>query len=191
MRKCIYFLTIITLLLTMAGCTTKNRQLDVSSSKIASICNLATLKCYYNNVAKYEKKDAEKVFLFWSKDRKFWVEYSGIVTFGIDASLVRVDMDDENNVVITIPKAKILTHSIDTDKFTPDCFYIEGGSAKVTAENVSVTMQKAQDEMLKTASENEALFIQAQESAKNLLKEYVENFGEAIGVEYNVTFKDS
>lgn len=192
MKKYICFLMVFAMFFAMAGCAEKKeqRQLDVSSSKIASICNLATMKCYYNNVAKYEKKDAEKKFIFIKIDRKFWVEYTGIVTFGIDASLVQVDIKEDNNVVITVPKAKIINHSIDDKKYTTDCVYIEKDSASIKAENITVAMEKAQEEMLKTASENETLIRQAEDNAKKLLKEYVENFGEAIGVDYNVTFKD-
>ena len=46
-----------------------------------AICELATMKCYYHTVAKYKEENAEQ-FLWMSKDKKFWVEYSGIVPPG-------------------------------------------------------------------------------------------------------------
>lgn len=30
----------------------------------------------------------------WKKDRKFWIEYAGVVTVGIDASLVNMEAQD-------------------------------------------------------------------------------------------------
>lgn len=51
----------------------------------AAICELSTMDCYYHNVAKYFEKDAQKGFLgIGKKDKRFWIEYSGVVQMGID-----------------------------------------------------------------------------------------------------------
>ncbi len=50
--------------------------------------------------------------MFWYKDKKFWIEYGGIVKLGIDVSLVKIDIQDIN-VTITLPQAKVLSCKVD------------------------------------------------------------------------------
>lgn len=54
-----------------------------------AICEMATMKCYYHNVAKYFEKDAEG-FGWWKKDRKFWVEYDGVVILGVEVNEIEM-----------------------------------------------------------------------------------------------------
>lgn len=64
-------------------------------TEMRAICELSTMDCYYHNVAKYFEKDAQRGF--WGigkKDKHFWVEYSGVVRMGIDASLVNIEVED-------------------------------------------------------------------------------------------------
>lgn len=74
---------IIALILTLAlsficvSCA-KKQTIKPQVLQMKSICELATMECYYHNVAKYTEEDAEGI-LFWKKDKKFWIEYSGIV----------------------------------------------------------------------------------------------------------------
>jgi hypothetical protein len=48
--------------------TEEPKKVEPKVAQMRSICELATLKCYYHNVAKFEEKDAEK-FLWMSKDK--------------------------------------------------------------------------------------------------------------------------
>ena len=55
---------------------------------VDKICELATLKCYYHDVAEYEKQ-AEGLFKyrpFKYGYKKVWIEYDGIVEVGIDVN---------------------------------------------------------------------------------------------------------
>ena len=71
--------------------------MDVSEySAVSDICELATLRSYYHNVAVYEEKPSGAVkvvsdILTWPFNnllktgyKQFWLEYSGIVEIGID-----------------------------------------------------------------------------------------------------------
>lgn len=107
------------------------KEIIPQSSQMKSICELATMDCYYHNVAKYNEEDASGIWL-WKKDRKFWIEYAGVVTVGIDASLVNMEVKDDT-ITITLPPAKILGCKVDESTLTEDSFYCGYDSAKVEA----------------------------------------------------------
>src|SRR5699024_6744001 len=91
MKKIIVFVLALMILLIGSACSKQEEpQLSISEAQIKDICELAVLECYYHNVAKFDDKDPEK-FLFWTKNKRFWIEYDGIVKMGIDASLVDVE----------------------------------------------------------------------------------------------------
>ena len=102
-------------------------------TKMRSICELATMECYYHNVAKFYEEKAES-FLWFTKDKHFWIEYAGVVTIGIDASLVNVMVEDEK-VTITMPPAKVLGCKVDETTLDHRSVIVANGSAAVTAED--------------------------------------------------------
>ncbi|MEI3228995.1 MAG: DUF4230 domain-containing protein [Lachnospiraceae bacterium] len=65
-----------------AKTTEPKQEIVPQASQMKAICELATMKCYYHNVAKYTREDAAGI-LWWKKDRRFWIEYDGIVTMGM------------------------------------------------------------------------------------------------------------
>jgi len=156
-------------------------------SQMKSICELATMECYYHNVAKYTEKDAEGI-LFWKKDKHFWIEYSGIVKIGIDASLVVIDVRDKT-VVITIPEAKVLDKKVDEATLNDNAFIVDKNSASVTGNDQTLAFKEAQNNMVNSASADSALLASAQQRAQTLLEEYVTNIGNAIGKEYSIEWK--
>ena len=109
-------LIIISCALLLGGCGKEKQTADFSG--VTSVCELATLKCYYHNVAK-EEIDASGPFAKWFKTgyKKIWTEYSGIIEYGIDVSKVEVSEPDKDGVVtITIPEAEVLSEmQIKTD----------------------------------------------------------------------------
>ena len=151
---------------------------------IKSICELATMECYYHNVAKYEKEDVEGILL-WKKDKKFWMEYSGTVTVGIDASKLSIEVKDDM-VRITIPEAEVLANEVNEEEFNEDSMVVEDGSAKVKAEDQTAALKKAQKNMVKEAKNDKVLLANARERAKTLLEEYVNNIGTAVGKNYTI-----
>ncbi len=59
-------------------------------SQVRSICELATLECYYHNVAKSTKTKGTGLAHVGEKERKFWIEYTGVARIGIDMSDVNM-----------------------------------------------------------------------------------------------------
>lgn len=159
-------------------------------SQIQSICELATLECYYHNVAKSTKTKGTGLAHVGEKERKFWIEYTGVAKIGIDMSEVKMDIDG-TSVEITIPGAKILNKevkTIDEDDYisTSDSWFNKN---QITADEQTQAVNDAQNEMVAAVEKNKALLVSAQERAKTLIENYVTQLGEAAGVEYQITWK--
>ena len=65
---------------------------SISRDQVSKICELATLKCYYHDVAEETVEPAApfRYGLFRFGYKKFWIEYDGIVELGIDADKVDI-----------------------------------------------------------------------------------------------------
>ena len=153
-------------------------------SQMKSICELATMDCYYHNVAKYTEEDAEGI-LWWKKDKHFWIEYSGVVTIGVDASLVNIEVTDEQ-VTITIPPAKVLDCKVDESTLSEDSFIVDKDSADINAEDQTEAFREAQSNMQQAAAEDLTLLANAQQRAQKLLEDYVNNIGNSVGKQYKI-----
>ena len=160
---------------------------DLSLTQMKSICELATLKCYYHNVAKITK---EKDVLWWDTTAELWIEYSGIVKLGVD--ITNLDMQvDQNQVTITMPKAKVLSCQVDQTSLDKDSYYTnrEGlGAEKINADDQTEAIKTAQENMLENVESDDSLLQQAEQRAQELLEQYVKNVGNAMGKTYEVSF---
>ena len=185
-----WMLLVGTVVLCLTGCGKETQTADFSG--VTSVCELATLKCYYHNVAKAET-EASGIFAKWLKTgyKKIWTEYSGIIEYGIDISQVTVSEPDKNGVVtVTMPDAQVLNVDVDEDSLgTP--LTDTGFLTSVTTEEKTTTLAGAQEEMEQQAKENTEMLSQAKARAKTLIEEYIKNVGESIGEEYTVEWKDA
>lgn len=163
-------------------------EMELQTSQMQNICELATMDCYYHNVAKYFQEDAES-FLWMTKDKKFWIEYSGVVQLGIDASKVSFEIDG-TDVTITIPEATVLSSKVDSASLNEDSFIVDKDSADVTAEDQTEAFAQAQEQLEDNARNDTALLAEAQQRAKSLLEDYVKNIGSEMGVDYTVQWVD-
>lgn len=172
----------------LTGCADKKKEPDFSG--INSVCELATLKCYYHNVAKGETEASGLFKWFGTGYKKIWTEYSGIVELGIDVNKVSISSPNADGVVkVTIPNAEILNVDLDEDSMgTP--LTDTGFMTEITKEEETAALAEAQDNMEETARQNGALLIQAKERAKNLIQGYVQNVGEQIGEEYTIEWAE-
>ena len=79
MKKLISIILLVAMCLSLAACSDSKsndnaKPLEPQVTQMKYICELATMQCYYHNVAKYFEKDASGA-LWWKKDRKFWTEH--------------------------------------------------------------------------------------------------------------------
>lgn len=187
MKKLMCILISAVLSLSLAACSdTEPAPVDMEpkTSQMKAICELAVMDCYYHNVAKYELKDAEG-FLWWTKDKNFWIEYSGVVTIGIDVSRVTVEVDG-TKVTISIPAAEVLSCTVDSSSLTEDSFIVAQDSAAIEAEDEVYAFADAQAKLEETASQDTALLVSAQQQAQQLLEDYITNIGKATGKSYSI-----
>ena len=179
-----------TVVFCLTGCGKEIQTADFSG--VTSVCELATLKCYYHNVAKAET-EASGIFAKWLKTgyKKIWTEYSGIIEYGIDISQVTVSEPDKNCVVtVTMPDAQVLNVDVDEESLgTP--LTDTGFLTSVTTEEKTTTLAGAQEAMEQQAKENTEMLSQAKARAKTLIEKYIKNVGESIGEEYTVEWKDA
>ena len=185
MKKLMCILIIAVLTLSLAACSdTEPAPVDMEpkTSQMKAICELAVMDCYYHNVAKYELKDAEG-FLWWTKDKNFWIEYSGVVTLGVDVSRVTVEVDG-TKVTISIPAAEVLSCTVDS--LTEDSYIVAKDSAAIEAEDEIAAFSVAQADLEATASQDTALLASAQQQAQQLLEDYITNIGKATGKSYSI-----
>lgn len=179
-------IAIIALLLPNTG--TEEISTTAEFSDVNRICELATLRCYYHDVAEYEKQPDGlfKYGLFQYGYKKFWLEYDGIVEVGIDVSQVQVNPPDENDVVqIYIPDAQIL--NIGANEASMGNPVVDTGVlTSITAEEKAEAFSAAQSTMRENAETDNSILNQAKNNAKELLKQYVLHVGEQIGQTYIV-----
>lgn len=184
MRKYLSVILIIMMCFSSMSCAKEIKNIALETSQMKSICELAVMECYYHNVAKYKEENATGI-LWWEKDRHFWMEYAGIVTIGVDTSLMNIEVEDEN-VTITIPPAKVLGCKVDETTLTEDSFIVAKNSAKVEAEHQTEAFKSAKDKLESEAKSNFTLLAAAQQRVQKLLEDYVTNIGNSVGKTYKI-----
>ena len=186
-RKNIVIL-IVLLLLVITGCGKKNPDVKPSLSQVRNISDLATVKAYYHNVAKVEKKKGQGLTHLFEVDRKYWIEYTGVVKIGIKMSSITIDEKD-NVVTINMPRAEILSHHC--ENYNDDSIYKnEDGfnENKIEDSEVNEAIKKADEEMLEKVKSNQSLFNRAEDGAEKLIQNYIEQVGKISGKKYEVKF---
>ena len=187
MKKIIPLLMSLFLVFSASACKNsevESVEMEPDTTQMKAICELAVMDCYYHNEAKFKEENAEG-FLWWQKDKHFWIEYSGVVTVGIDASLVSIDVNEEE-ISVTIPKAKVLTCIVDSASLSKDSFIVEKNSAQITAEDEVAAFAAAQDKLKESASKDTTLLASAEQRAQSLLEDYITNIGNAVGKKYTI-----
>lgn len=192
MKKIQSLILILIISLLLCSCGKKNEEPKIE--QIRAICELTTVKAYYNNVAKSVKDAGRKNWIIPEKDREFWIEYDGVAEIGIDMKKVTMKVKDET-VCVTMPDAEILRTYIVRETFNEDSYKISADNwwnkNKITTEDQLGAVNKAQDEMKIKVAENIMLFERAENVAKETIKNYIKKIGEIAGVELNIEWKKS
>ena len=193
-RLVVFLLSIVmcATVLALAGCQSKQKK-DADFSNVSYVAELATMKCYYHNVAKFDHDADPGFWNFWRQGyKKMWFEYTGTVTLGIDASKVKVSQPDANgNVTITIPQTEILDMPDIEEETMSTPLTDLGWFTNITDDEKKQALEAAQDKMRAAAESDDGLKYQARERAKTLLSNYVENVGSAMGTTYTITWEDA
>lgn len=185
------FATVLMITFLLCGCGQSMKE-EISLAKAQNVAELATMKAYYHNVAELSKEKNKSWFNIIDVGyKKMWMEYTGTVELGIDVNKLEISSPDSKGVVtIKIPQATVLGDpDIDADSMQP-LLTDTGWFTKITAEDKTATLAKAQKTMKKTAEADSVLLGQAQDRAKNLLESYIKGVGEALGEVYTVEWEE-
>ncbi len=190
-------------ILVFPNSSNKSKNVGLSEySSVNSICELATLKSFYHNVVVYEKKPegAEKILndvLLWPFGnvvkigyKQLWLEYSGIVETGIDASQVIIHEPDINGVVeVFVPDAKVL--NVYADEMSLSEPLSESGLfTTISGKEKMDAFTAAQNAMKQEAENDQSLKKRSKENAKRLLEQYIINMGKEMGTVFSVKWFD-
>lgn len=192
MKKIYKIIFVVTMVICCTGCSGKQTKKIVSPDfpGISSVCQLATLKCYYHNVAKAETEASGFFKWLGVGYKKMWLEYDGTVDLGIDASRVNVgEPDTGGKIRIMIPDAQVMSSDVVIESMGQPLIDT-GFMTKVTKEEETEALAKAQSDMVESAKNDEAMLKQAKERAQNLIEGYIKNVGELIGEEYTVIWEN-
>ena len=187
MKRIFSVLLALTFIFCLSSCSQKsNAKLEVED--LHAICELATIKCTYNNVAQIDKKK-DNIF---QKDRKMWIEYEGEATIGIDMSKLEIKISNDT-VNIKMPKAEILSIKPVYDTLNEKSYVTSADGIiiknKITTEDQEAAIIKGQSEMENAIKENTALFTKAENKAKELIENYIIKLSDIIGKEYEINWK--
>ncbi len=159
-------------------------------SSINTICELATLKSFYHNVAIYEQGGNQFVndVLLWPFGgytkigyKQFWLEYSGIVETGIDASQIQINGPNKDGIVeVFVPDARVLNVYADENSLT-EPLSENGWFTTISGKEKMEAFSTAQIAMRQEAEKDQALLGRAKENAKLLLERYIINTGNEMG----------
>ena len=179
--------TVLLLLTTACGKAEEPALPLPQEEQVTTICQLAVLECEYHNLAKYQDGQKVERFLWMTKGKRFWVEYSATAVLGINAD--QVSMKLQGDVVsITLPRARVLNCKVNGDSLSKDSYIVDKDSAPVTAQDEVASFQDAQDGLQKTVEADNDMMNLAQKRAEELLRNYVNSLAKATGTEYQVEF---
>ena len=168
--------------------------LEPDELSVKNICQLATLECYFNNVAKAQKTGGSGIVHIGEKDRVFWVEYSAVATLGVDVSQVSIQVED-NMIYVFIPDATVLEKvTIVPDSYTKDSVIqdIDGkiNSNEITASDITLAVDASLAALQVEVDGDTVLLGNAKDRAKVLIKDYIEKINEYSGKQYIIVFRD-
>lgn len=180
-------MTALLLLTTACGKVEKPVLPVPQEGQVKAICQLAVLECEYHNLAKYQDGQKVERFLWMTKGKRFWVEYSATAVLGIDAD--QVSMELQGDVVsIMLPRARVLNCKVNGDSLSKDSYIVDKDSAPVTAEDEVRAFKDAQDSLQQTVEADGDMLDLAQTRVEDLLRNYVNSLAKATGTEYQVEF---
>lgn len=166
---------------------TKQVDINAINTEIQDIGELATVEYLYTDAGKFE--DPKQLFgknvPFTTKS--FIAKWDGSIKAGVEISEVTAEVDKDNKeIVIHMPKARILSHQIDKDSIeTLD--QKDGLFNPVKVEDVRNFDSVSQDAMEERAIEN-GILDKAFENAKNIIRKIIDNdLVEELG--YTVCFE--
>ncbi len=172
--------------------TTLDYELEPQQEQIQYACQLATIECYYHNVARSTKTAGTGVSHWGEEDTEFWFEYSAQATLGIEASQVYMVFNG-NHITVYMPHAGIIGNiNVDPESVTdpvypPHRWY--QNDVDITADDVTRAMDRANDDIAEEIINDPYLLGSAERRAQDLISSYIAQIMKYSGLTYEVDFE--
>ena len=191
MKKIALVLVFATVLCCFVGCGSTFKPKELTIEGVQNICNLATLECHYNNVAR-DVKTGEGWSSFFEKDRQYWVEYTGTVKLGVKMDEVKMWVDG-TTVKVYVPDAVMLSEPIIPDNsIKSEKVIVEKDGLifknPITDEFEKALYSEAMTHMKETVQNDTSTLNRAHKRAQTLIKNYIEELGRLADIEYEVVW---
>ena len=183
----------------LSGCGSgvDNNAAKLTEAGIQEVSELASLKCYYHNVAKVTHDADEGLVGFLLKHgyKKQWIEFDGTVEIGFSVAGVSLDVKNERDVgdgkkeadvFIYLPEPQVLGDPNVVDDTFDESLSEAGFLTEITLEEKTEAVEEAKADMKERAAADSNLMHEAAEHAKQLLRNYVEGIGSATNTTYHV-----
>lgn len=160
---------------------------DIVRESLESVKELTTLKYKYTNMASFENQEDFYGFKIPFTLKKFIVSYDGVISAGIDLDQVEIDVDQENKrISLTLPEAKILSHTIDEDSLT---IYDEKNSIFNSIEVADFSnFRKNEMAKIENKAKEEGFIEEAGKNTQKIIKDIL-NINPTIKEEYSIIIK--
>ncbi len=140
---------------------------------LESASDLVSLKYYYTDADTYsnsKKAFGKKIPLTTDK---VVFKYSGVVSAGIDISLVQYEIDDEKKeITLSLPEPKIISHEIDEDSF--EFFDVKNSVFTETKfEDYTSMVADLKEDKEEYLEEDGEFYKEVLDNAKDVLKNFV------------------
>ena len=192
MKKLLCVVFAVVTIISLCACSNSKSKEQLDEMYVKNIFQLATVECYFNNLAMTDVPKGNGVTHLFEKDREFWLEYDGVVEIGIEMEKVSVKVQS-NKVVVKMPHATVLTKDFDYDSLKNSKILTDKDSwinkNKITSEDQKEAIKKAQEEMVKTMESNSSMMSRAEERAKLLIENYINGIGNRTGTEYEIEWQ--
>lgn len=163
-------------------------------SQVHAICELATLECYFHNVAQATKPAGTGALHLGESDRDFWVEYTATARIGINVNDVAMVIDGDT-IYITMPEATIIGDiTADSNSYviteSPDCVdLMHQNPNEITANDYSTAVDQSVGELRENIMNDDMLLITAQNRARDLIENYIDSIASLSNTEYTIVWQ--
>ncbi len=160
--------------------------------QVQYICQIATVQCYYHNVATATKSPGSGLSHFGEEETPFWFEYSATATFGIEAGSITMNIEGDE-IYVHLPHATILNGDVDVipDSISdpvcrPNVWY--RNDVEITAVDVTNAMSRANDRIYDQIVNDPYIINIADTQAQSLIQNYIDQIVSLSGRSYTVHF---
>ena len=158
---------------------------DLISSRISMVKKLITLEYHYTNMGAMKNQNE---FYGWKlpfTEKSFIISYDGVIYAGVDIDKADIKIESKE-IIITLPKSKILSHEIKEDSIT---IFDEKTSIFNPIEIKDYTsFSTDQKKIMEDKAITSGLLDTANENTKNAIEEIL-LLNPEISKNYKITFR--